>query len=287
MPELPEVETIRQDLRRKILHKKITAFEALYPKVAAGKPKELAEFLVGKKIIEIDRRGKLMIFRFEKNDSVLLVHLKMTGQLVYVFKNTIVGGGHSFKTLNTHLPDKFTGAIFTFTDKSKLFFNDLRKFGYLKLTDALGLEKALQGFGVEPLTPEFTFAAFSKLLKTKKMNIKAVLLNQAFIAGIGNIYADEICHAAGVLPTRRTATLTPGEIKKLYQAANVIIKKAIKYRGTTFNNYIDSEGNKGNFSAHLKVYGSKNARCKTCTTGIIEKTKVAGRGTHFCRVCQK
>jgi formamidopyrimidine-DNA glycosylase len=119
------------------------------------------------------------------------------------------------------------------------------------------------------------------------MNIKALLLNQALIAGIGNIYADEICHTAGVLPTRRTATLTSAEIKKLYDAANTIIKKAVKYRGTTFNNYIDSEGNKGNFSAHLKVYGSKNARCKTCKTGIIEKTKVAGRGTHFCRNCQK
>ncbi len=287
MPELPEVETIRQDLRRKIIGKKITEFKALYPKVAAGKPQEVAAFLVGKKISEIDRRGKLMIFRFEKATDVLLVHLKMTGQLVYVFKNTIVGGGHSFKTLNTQLPDKFTGAIFTFGDASQLFFNDLRKFGYLKLVTEEQSIKVLDGFGIEPLTKDFTFAKFLALLKNKKTNIKALLLNQALIAGIGNIYADEICHAAGVLPTRRTATLTPAEIKKLHIASNAIIKKAVKYRGTTFNNYIDSEGNKGNFSAHLKVYGSKNARCKTCKTGTIEKTKVAGRGTHFCRNCQK
>lgn len=287
MPELPEVETIRQDLRRQIIGKKIADFQTMYPKVAAGKPKELVMFLVGKKIQEIDRRGKLMIIRFEKASEVLLVHLKMTGQLVYVFKSTIVGGGHSFKTLNTHLPDKFTGAIFTFADGSKLFFNDLRKFGYLKLADATALEKVLKGFGIEPLTPHFTFAKFATLIKTKKMNIKALLLNQALIAGIGNIYADEICHAAGVLPTRRTATLKSEEIKKLFQACNSIIKKAINYRGTTFNNYVDSEGNKGNFSAQLKVYGAKNAQCKTCKKGKIEKTKVAGRGTHFCGTCQK
>jgi hypothetical protein len=146
MPELPEVETIRQDLRKKIIGKKIKNFETLYPKVAAGKPNETAVFLVGKTIAEIDRRGKLMIVRFKKNDEVLLVHLKMTGQLIYVFKKTIIGGGHSFKTLNTQLPDKYTGAIFTFSDGSKLFFNDLRKFGYLKLADTAQLKKVLAGF---------------------------------------------------------------------------------------------------------------------------------------------
>jgi formamidopyrimidine-DNA glycosylase len=274
-------------LRKKIIGKKIKNFETLYPKVAAGKPNETAVFLVGKTIAEIDRRGKLMIVRFKKNDEVLLVHLKMTGQLIYVFKKTIIGGGHSFKTLNTQLPDKYTGAIFTFSDGSKLFFNDLRKFGYLKLADTAQLKKVLAGFGIEPLTHEFTYGAFSVLIKTKKMNIKTLLLNQALVAGVGNIYADEICHAAGVLPMRRTQTLTKDEIKKLYQATNAIIKKAIHYRGTTFNNYVDSDGRTGNFVRFLKVYERDGERCLACKKGLIHKKKIAGRGTHFCPHCQK
>jgi formamidopyrimidine-DNA glycosylase len=121
------------------------------------------------------------------------------------------------------------------------------------------------------------------------MNVKALLLDQSLVAGIGNIYADEICFAAGVLPSRKTTSLVERDIKKLYSCSKSILTKAIKYRGTTFNNYIDSEGNKGNFSAFLKVYARKGKPCLRCRNNdsVIEKSRVAGRGTHFCRVCQK
>ncbi len=287
MPELPEVETIRQDLRKKIIGKKIKAVEIISSTVARGCGPATASFLRGKCIQEVDRIGKLLIFLFAKNNHSLTLHLKMTGQLIYVFKQTIIGGGHSFATLNAKLPDRHTRVIFTFHDGSKLFFNDLRKFGYIKLVDPAEKAKIIAGFGIEPLTPVFTLKAFAQVFKNKKTNLKALLLNQKLIAGVGNIYADEICHAARILPFRRADSLKTAEVKRLFLATQAILKKAITYRGTTFNNYVDSEGNVGNFSKHLKVYGAQNARCKTCRSGRIQKTVVAGRGTHFCVECQR
>ncbi len=289
MPELPEVETIRQDLRRKILHQKITGIIINSDKVAGDKParQELSKFLPGKTFHEVDRVGKLLIIEIAESPLFLLVHLKMTGQLIYAHHDKIIAGGHSFTSINTKLPDKHTQVIITFQNGGKLFFNDLRRFGYFKLVDTTSKAKAVARFGIEPLTKNFTFEAFSLLFKKRKTLLKALLLNQQLIAGIGNIYADEICHAAKIHPTRRVNTLRQAEIKRLYQATQAIIKKAITFRGTTFNNYVDSSGNKGNFSRLLKVYEQDGKNCKTCKITIIKKIHAAGRGTHFCPKCQK
>lgn len=287
MPELPEVETIRQDLRKKILHKKIATLEILKSKNNTQKNKEVKAVVQGVCIQEIERYGKLLVFCMDKEGVYMLIHLKMTGQLMYQYGERLVVGGHSFSSFNTHLPNKYTQAVFSFVDTSKLFFNDLRRFGYIKLATKEELEKIINNFGIEPLQKSFTFKNFSELLKKKKMILKALLMNQQLIAGIGNIYADEICFCAGVLPSRRTDSLTNDEIKKLYSCSQSVIKKAIKYRGTTFNDYVDSEGKKGKFATFLKVYGRKNLVCQRCKKGIILKKKLAGRGTHFCEVCQK
>jgi len=286
MPELPEVETIRTDLEKKILHKKITKLEIIKSKFSDEENKKLEKIVSGAKIKNIERYGKLLIFVLERNNIFLLIHLKMTGQLIYMNKNIIIGGGHSFKVFNKELPDKYTQAIFYFHDHSRLFFNDLRRFGYIKFSNKDEKEKIVERFGIEPLKNNFTFKNFSELLKNKKMILKALLMNQALIAGIGNIYADEICFCAGVLPHRKTTSLKDDEIKKLFLCSKSVLKKAIKYRGTTFNNYIDSDGNKGNFSKFLQVYGRKGKPCFKCTN-LIQKKKLAGRGTHFCEFCQK
>lgn len=210
----------------------------------------------------------------------------MTGQLIYLIKDHIFAGGHSFANFAKDLPSKHTQLMITFADHSQLFFNDSRKFGYVKIIPVAKLEAVLLNYGMEPLQKSFTFIKFRELLKNKKMNLKAVLLNQQLLAGIGNIYADEICFEAKVLPTRRTNSLSDTEIKQLFHATLKILKKAIKYRGTTFNDYMDSEGKKGNFSHHLKVYERDKKRCLRCGEKIVKK-RVAGRGTHMCLGCQK
>lgn len=287
MPELPEVETIRQDLRKKVLGVTIRNVKVLKEKAVRGSDFSLVKYLVGKHFSEVERIGKLLMFKVAGDKHFLLVHLKMTGQLIYVKNKKIIAGGHSFPALNTHLPDKHTQIIFTFQDGGVLYFNDMRRFGYARLVDKETKEMVASTYGLEPLTPGFTHTKFAEVVQNKKTVLKALLLNQTYFAGIGNIYADEICHVAHILPNRNVKTLQQEEIKNLFLATKNIIKKAVQFRGTTFNNYVDSSGNKGNFVSFLKVYDRDGERCKTCKKGVIEKKTVAGRGTCFCSSCQK
>ncbi|MFZ4631639.1 MAG: DNA-formamidopyrimidine glycosylase [Patescibacteria group bacterium] len=291
MPELPEVETIRRDLGA-LLGKKIIKFELVYQKTASHSAAFFKKVLLNQKLININRRGKLLILSFE-NGYFLLIHLKMTGQLIYQSKKIKLVGGHSLssgsyeKSVGGELPNKHTRAILYFSGGGILFFNDLRKFGYLKLVKQDELDEILKNnYGPEPLTDEFTFENLKNVLRNRRINIKAALLNQKLVSGLGNIYVDEVLFAAGVLPSREAKSLKIEEIKLVIKEANRIIKRAIEYRGTTFSNYVDSEGKKGNFSQYLKVYGRGSKPCLVCGQAII-KTKLAGRGTHYCSNCQK
>ena len=298
MPELPEVETIRRDLAASIVGQEISAVKLLFLKTAKNKAAFFVEALRAHKIEEISRTGKLLILRIkkkgtEKTQHYLLVHLKMTGQLILVSGVKKIGGGHSLggnsfaDSVGGELPNKHTRAIIEFKGGTKLFFNDLRKFGYLKIVNEEELARVLAaGYGPEPLTSKFSPAYLTQKIKNKKKNIKAFLLDQKIIAGLGNIYVDEALFAAGIKPMRLAASLQALEIKKLYQEINKVIKKAIANRGTTFNNYVDSAGKKGNFSRLLKVYGRGKLPCLKCQRPLI-KTKLAGRGTHYCDYCQK
>lgn len=289
MPELPEVETIRRDLEKKISTKKIKDIKILATKSVHNKAVEFLKVLVGNNFSHIERRGKLLMFALDKVDkyAYLLVHLKMTGQLIYRNKEQILAGGHSQTAMDTNVPNKFTRVIFTFSDGGQLFFNDLRRFGYLKLVPKEEKEKIVKNnFGIEPLTPDYTLEAFEKLFKKRQTNIKALLLNQKLISGIGNIYADEACFDAHVLPFRKVSSFTKEEIKKLYHAIEHVLKLSIKHRGTTFNNYVDSDGHTGSHINFLNVYGCDGEKCKRCKN-IILKKKHAGRGTHYCIKCQK
>ncbi len=291
MPELPEVETIRRDLEKKIVSKKIQKLEIKDSAIIKNSQNQFVKKLKGYFFSRINRIGKLLIFQIPNNDY-LLVHLKMTGQLVFCDQKTCVAGGHSMTKEEDisgigELPNKYTRVIFTFSDKSKLYFNDLRKFGYLKIVNEDELNLVKETFGIEPLTKNFTLDNFKKIFKNRKTNIKALLLNQKLIAGIGNIYADEILFDVGILPTRPVDKVAEAEIKKIFKSTQKIIKKAIQYRGTTFNSYRDGSGKKGNFKQFLKVYGRKGEKCIKCKKATIKKEKIAQRGTSYCPVCQK
>lgn len=288
MPELPEVETIRRDLEAYLLGQKIVSVKIFFPKTAKNPAAFFSSALRGRKITAVSRRGKLLFFSLNKRPEIfLLVHLKMTGQLIYENAGFKLAGGHGESGSLKELPGKHTRAMFEFSGRRRLFFNDLRKFGYLKIVEAAELKKILAAnYGPEPLSSDFSVSVLKEILENKKRKIKAVLLDQRILAGLGNIYVDEALFAARLHPERLAASLRPAEIAGLYRAINRIIKAAIKYRGTTFNNYVDSRGQKGNFSARLQVYGRKFQLCSRCRQPI-QKKKVAGRGTHYCAFCQK
>jgi formamidopyrimidine-DNA glycosylase len=228
------------------------------------------KYTVGAKIKNVERRAKLLILNLNNGWSIL-THLKMTGQYVYD------GEAH-----------KHTRVIFSFGSKLKIMFNDLRRFGYLDLIKTDELKKFLdKQYGPEPLEKSFTVMKFAEALaKRPNMKIKQLLLKQKLIAGIGNIYAQEACFMAGVLPTRQTKSLKPTEIKKLYDSVRKVMTEAIKYGGTSAENYLNLYGKQGDFVKRLKVYGRGKEKCRRCAS-ILKTIKLGGRGTVYCGGCQK
>jgi len=277
MPELPEVETVRRDLRRCILGKKIVQVEVGKEKLVRGvSVKGFKKYLKGKSFSEIDRRGKLLVFRFKRGTrKTLLVHLKMTGQLVYKSFKGMVIGGHRMKNLG-ELPGKYSHIILDFEDGSRLFFNDLRQFGYWKLVKKKELDKILNEFGMEPLTGSFKWEEFRKLVKDRRRQVKAFLLDQKMVAGIGNIYSDEICFKTGIRPNRKLDGLDEEKVKILYKEITKVLRKAIERKGTSY----------GSYSRFLKVYGRDGKKCLICKKGRIRKMNVAGRKSRYCPICQ-
>lgn len=286
MPELPEVETIRCGLQAKIVNKKIVKIEVHKIKQIHGDIFEFRKKLIGNSFSKVDRVGKLLIFKLKKGDDYLLVHLKMTGQLIYKHQKNIVAGGHNLP-ISQELPNKYSHIILYFSDKSILFYNDLRQFGYFKIVSHLVKEEIRKKYGLEPLTKDFTLANFLLAINKKNGILKSILLNQHIFSGIGNIYADEICFRAGLRPDRRVSTLDDNDKKKIFRACHYIMDKAVKFGGTTFSDYRTADGNGGAYIKYLKVYGRAKQLCLKCKKTEIKKYKIAGRGTHFCPTCQK
>ena len=285
MPELPEVETIINDLKQKVLNKKIVRLDLYLPRIIKNTPNYFKKIIINNSFKNISRVGKLIIIELSRK-NFLIVHLKMTGQLVYEEKNKIIAGGHSQNSPINNLPNKYTRVSFEFNDGARLFFNDMRTFGYLKIVSKNKLCKILLKYGDDPTAETFEFNKWYDKIKNRQTSIKAVLLNQSLAAGIGNIYADEILFHAGVKPARIARKLSGKEAEKIFKAIKLILKKAIKHRGTTFSDYVDADGNKGNFIKFLNVYGREGKQCKKCG-GLIKKTKIAQRGTRYCPKCQK
>ncbi|NCN07515.1 DNA-formamidopyrimidine glycosylase [Candidatus Falkowbacteria bacterium] len=294
MPELPEVETLRQQLANVVIGKKIKSVTVSWPKMVS--PLSVESFtkqLIGHKIIAVDRRAKMLVFKLSsdnKNNSgeFLSVHLKMTGQLIFRPQiGQLVIGGHPQKDGGKDLPNKHTHIIITFSDGSVLYFNDMRKFGWMRLVTSDQLNVIFKNYGVEALSSDFDFKYFKSIIdRYTNRKIKQILLDQTLVAGIGNIYADEACFATGVLPTRLAKNISDLEIKKLLTHIKRILKLSILKKGTSYSTYVNLDGGSGGFVPYLKVYGRKDQACKKCTRPI-SKDKVVGRGTHFCDYCQK
>jgi len=283
MPELPEVETIKLGLQDKIIGLKISDIEVRVAKIFQGDPKEV----ISAKIKNINRRAKILIFDLD-NDKSLVIHLKLTGQLVYHKNGASAIFGHPIPFAGTTLPSKTTHVIFTFSGGSKLFYNDVRKFGWIKVvaTDQVPKLQIMTEFGPEPLTPEFTEEKFKEIILRKKTPIKLVLMDQVQIAGVGNIYANEALFLAKIHPQKKANTLSNKEITKLYKSLFLVLREGIKYGGSSENAYVDALGGLGKMQEYLRVYGKTGEKCPKCKD-VIKRIALGGRGTFFCPKCQK
>jgi len=286
MPELPEVETVRSGLSRLIIGKAVSKEAHDTEKGFPNAPDDVKQFLIGAKIIEIRRRAKVLMIDLSTGYS-LLVHLKMTGQLVFVGE-TRFGAGHPNDSLVNELPDRSTRVTLTFDDGLRLFFNDQRKFGWMKLIPTIEIPNIafMQKVGPEPLSADFTANDFiQRLARRPKTNIKAALLDQSVIAGIGNIYADESLWGAKIHPKRLVSSLTQNEMELLYAEMRAVMNLAVEKGGSSNHTYVNAEGKKGSYMDFARVFRREGLECPRCGT-TIEKLRVAGRGTHICPFCQ-
>ena len=269
MPELPEVETIRRDLTRDVKGKSIRDIEILNPKVIKEpSPVEFKKRLKGATFKDFLRRGKLLAMKLSSGDY-LVAHLRMSGQFIYSAKK-----------------EEKARVILYLSDGNYLNFNDQRLFAELRLVCNWQNLKFVQQLGPEPLEKEFTAQRFKQILTGKKTKIKPLLMEQSFIAGIGNLYAQEALFSAGILPARAANKLRKPEIEKLYAAIQKVLREGIQHRGSSIDNYVNGRGNPGAYHLCLKVYGREGKLCVKCKTKI-KKINLGGRGTCFCPKCQK
>ncbi len=288
MPELPEVETVRVGLQRLLPGRAVASVDHDWPKSFPNAPADVQEFLVGAKVVTVKRRAKVLLIELSSKYS-LVIHLKMTGQLVFRSPTEKFGAGHPSDSLIGRLPDKSTRVTLTFADGAKLFFNDQRKFGWMRLiptAEVMNLD-FFQKVGPEPLAADFTWQDLRLGLERRKnSNIKAVLLDQTVVAGIGNIYADEALWGAKIHPTTLVKDLSAAKFHKLYDELIYVLKLSIEKGGSSDRNYVNAEGKKGSYISFARVFRREGQPCPRCGTTII-KTRVAGRGTHLCPKCQK
>ncbi|MGF7014339.1 DNA-formamidopyrimidine glycosylase [Ornithinibacillus bavariensis] len=274
MPELPEVETIRRTLKRFVLNRTIDHVSVYWGKIVK-KPEDTEQFkhlLIGQTIHDIKRKGKYLLF--ELDDYTLISHLRMEGKYSVHYKDEPI--------------KKHTHVIFSFTTEEELRYNDVRKFGTMHLVNKGEelIQEPLKKLGPDPFDEDFTLDYFYKKLKNTNRSIKAVLLDQTVVAGLGNIYVDETLFKAGVHPLKQANKLKKKEVQEIQKQAIATLEEAVRQGGTTIRSYVNGQGEMGMFQQELYVYGQENKACKNCGAPIT-KMKVGGRGTHVCLQCQK
>lgn len=287
MPELPEVEVVRIGLSDLIVGKEISSVEYDWKKSFPNSVEDVNAFLIGAKITSVRRRAKVLLVDLSSAYS-LVIHLKMTGQLVFRSPQASFGAGHPSDSLIGRLPDKSTRVIFTFTDSSSLFFNDQRKFGWVRLLPAVEIPNIdfMRKVGPEPLEADFTPDQFIKrVLRRPNTSIKAALLDQSVIAGVGNIYADESLWGAKIHPQSQVKSISKKKLHVLYDEIRTVMTLSISKGGSTDKNYVNAEGKRGSYIDFARVFRREGTPCERCGT-IIQKMRVAGRGTHICPSCQ-
>ncbi len=281
MPELPEVETVRRGLQQNVVGRKIVKVEVGRERTVRRTSREaLVDGLTGVKILTAMRRGKYLICDLDSGQK-LMMHLRMSGRLIIAKPN-------SQRPPHTHVVMHLAGID---TIESELWFVDPRTFGEVVVFDPDSIKTQmpdLANLGVDPLIDEFTPEILRELFKNRRGNLKALLLNQHFVAGIGNIYADEILHSAKLRPDRLPGRLTPVVLTRLCEAIVEVLTKAVNAGGSTLKDtqYVDLEGQSGNYQEQHRVYGRAGLPCLTCRKGRILMTTVAGRTTCYCSACQ-
>jgi len=269
MPELPEVETVKNELAPYVLGHKFTGFTLLWDGIVkAPSIEEFRSRLMGQTIVGLSRRGKYLVLSLD-TDDLLVIHMKMSGSLLL--------------SRDSKEPPQYTRAVFHLSDGTRIFFRDPRKFGRLWLVkDVTTVTREL---GPEPLEPEFTPQVLAQRLKNRKAPIKALLCDQSVVAGIGNMYADEALFAAGIHPLRTGASLTPEEVERLYQAIQQTLHTAIDNKGASIVNYYRPGGETGTAHFEFKVAHGRDKNCPNCGSPI-QRITVRNRGTYFCSRCQ-
>jgi len=286
MPELPEIETIKLGLRKYLIGHKIKNIEVKIPKMFSGNKQDI----IGAKIIGLERIGKGLIIKLN-NDFVLAVHLKMTGQLVYTDSKT-KNLSLSNKIGGLALPSKYSHVIFTLDNGAFLYYNDLRRFGWIKVVKKSEIMNMpfFKDMGPEPKVgkdlagKELTLDYFKAVIQKGNSPVKLLLMDQKRIGGIGNIYANDALYKAGIDPRRKGRTLQDTEVKRLYDSIFYVIKKSLEYGGSSDENFVNALGQEGNYQDHFLIYGREGQKCPC--GGIIRKIQLGGRGTYFCPKCQ-
>ncbi|AGB40424.1 formamidopyrimidine-DNA glycosylase Fpg [Halobacteroides halobius DSM 5150] len=272
MPELPEVQTVVDTLQGFILNKEITDVKIKQERlIAQSKPEDFKEILIGSKIEEVRRRGKYIIIELD-NRYYLVTHLRMTGRFVY--------------TKQDEEHDKYDYIFFKFRGADELRLGSKRQFTRVYLVKDLEDAGSLTKLGPEPLSDEFTLELFKEMLSTRRGRIKPLLLNQKFLAGLGNIYVDEAIYISQIHPLRTADTLSLEEIERLYKAIKQVLREGIKHRGTTKWDYVDASGQAGEYQNYLRAYGREGEECNRCGSEL-DRIKVGGRSSYFCPSCQQ
>ena len=287
MPELPEVETVRIGLQKLLVGHTILSENHDTPKGFPNSPHDVEQFLIGAKVVAVRRRAKVLMIDLSTNYT-LVIHLKMTGQLVYRGAESF-GAGHPNESLIGSLPDRSTRVTLTLDNQAILFFNDQRKFGWMRLLPTIEVPNIdfMKKVGPEPLEDDFTgVVLYERLQRRKNTTIKAAILDQTVLAGIGNIYADESLWGAKIHPATLVKNVPKKKVQNLFNEIQYVLKLSIEKGGSTDRNYVNAEGKRGSYIDFARVFRKEGTPCPRHPETLILKTKVAGRGTHLCPKCQ-
>lgn len=289
MPELPEVETVKRGLLELIVGKVFAAVQEFdSPRSFPNDSGTVKEFMIGASVIDVRRRAKVLLIDLSSHYT-LVIHLKMTGQMVYRDETMRFGAGHPSDSLIGELPDRSTRVAMRFTDGSRLYFNDQRKFGWVKLYPSVEVDNIdfMQKVGPEPLEDDFTATEFiPRVRRRNNTTIKAAILDQTVLAGVGNIYADESLWGAKIHPGSRVRDIKDEQLSTLLEEIKTVMNLSIEKGGSTDKNYVDAKGKRGSYIDFARVFRREGKECPRHPAVPIEKIRVAGRGTHLCPVCQ-
>ena len=289
MPELPEVEVVKRSLVNKIQNSIVKAVKINDGRLRYRVDKNKIKKIIGLRIKKISRRSKFLLFFFN-NETVMLVHLGMTGKFFFINQKNTKYKTSFYYDINEDKDKKHDRVIFNLSKNRKLIYNDVRKFGFIKFDQKKNVDQNLhlKNLGPEPLEKNFNFSYFKEYIINKNRTIKDILMDQKFISGLGNIYVNETLFFSGIKPTKKVKNLSESEIRNIIKFTKKILSKAITLGGSSIKNFSSDNGKKGSFQQHFNVYGKKGENCpkKKCKGNII-KINLANRASFYCKICQK